>query len=171
MPKTFKILKRYYSQIQVKKGLIFLQFVSLLIPAILSILTPVFSAKLITALTVFDYAGAKHFLWINFIIILASTAIYLAYNIVSIFCPKTNDQKPARISLSKRSSKQKSFIYFPFGFKRYRQTHSVQSRTALQNLFFHKISCLTFNYILLQLSYCNNSAWSQHNDLYLFKSL
>ena len=88
MPKTFKTLKRYYSQIQVKKGLIILQFLALLIPAILSILTPVFSAKLITALTVFDYAGAKHFLWINFIIILASTALYLAYNIVSIFVRK-----------------------------------------------------------------------------------
>lgn len=83
MIKTTKLLKKYYNLVSVKKWLIFVEFVTLLIPSILSILTPIYSANLITALTVYDYSLAKHYLWINFIIIISSTLCYLIYHLIS----------------------------------------------------------------------------------------
>ena len=83
MFKSFKILKKYYSQIKVKPALIVFEFVFLLIPSCLSILMPVVSANLITSLTVYDFDKAIYYLTVNFVFILISAASYFSYYLFS----------------------------------------------------------------------------------------
>ncbi len=83
MFKSFKILKKYYSQIKVKSVLIVFEFVFLLIPSCLSILMPVVSANLITSITVYDFDKAVFYLTINFVFILISAVSYFSYYLIS----------------------------------------------------------------------------------------
>lgn len=81
--KIFNVLKKYYSLAKVKPMLLIFEFIFLLIPAILSILTPIVSAEIITSLTVYDFERAVYKLAINFLIVIISTISYFAYHIVS----------------------------------------------------------------------------------------
>ncbi len=81
--KVFSILKKYYSLAKVKPALIILEFIFLLIPAGLSITTPIISAEIITSLTVYDFKRATYKLTLNFIIVIISAISYFIYHIIS----------------------------------------------------------------------------------------
>ena len=83
MIKSLNILKKYYSLAKVKPFLILLEFFLLLIPAIVSVVSPVILAKVISAITVFDYAKATRALLLDFVLILISAFSYFAYHFVS----------------------------------------------------------------------------------------
>ena len=81
--KSFMILKKYYSLVKIKPLFLVLEFLFLVIPASLSIVTPIVSAEIITALTVYDFQKAISRLTINFLIIIISAISYFLYHIIS----------------------------------------------------------------------------------------
>ena len=81
--KSFKVLKKYYSLVKIKPLFLVLEFLFLVIPAALSIVTPVISAQIITALTVYDFQKAISKLATNFAIIIVSAISYFLYHVVS----------------------------------------------------------------------------------------
>ncbi len=83
MFKTIRLIKRYYGLANIKKSLLFFQFVLLLFPALMSIITPLLAANVITALTVFDFSKAISILTLDFIIIAGSAIFYFLYHILS----------------------------------------------------------------------------------------
>lgn len=87
--KSFLILKKYYSLAKIKPVLLVFEFMFLLVPAGLSIITPIVSAEIITSLTVYDFNKAVSKLTLNFIIIIISAASYFAYHIISSKVNKT----------------------------------------------------------------------------------
>lgn len=60
-----------------------LEFLFLLIPSILSIISPVLTANIISSITVYDFSKAINFLSWDFAIILVSAISYFAYHLVS----------------------------------------------------------------------------------------
>lgn len=83
MFKNFKILKRYYKQINVKPILLIFEFLFLLIPSVLSILMPIVSANIISCITVFNYNKAIFWLCIEFAFIVISAISYFSYHLIS----------------------------------------------------------------------------------------
>lgn len=83
MFRGFKLIKRYYDLAGVKTSLLLFQFIFLLIPALLSILTPVLLSNVISSLTVYDFSKASYFVILDFIIIIISSIIYFLYHIIS----------------------------------------------------------------------------------------
>lgn len=83
MIKSFKILKSYYKKAGVKFYLIFFEFVFLLIPSLLSVLSPIISANIISAITVYDFDKAIFLLSLEFSFIIFSAISYLLYHFVS----------------------------------------------------------------------------------------
>ena len=83
MFRGFNLIKRYYSLAGVKSSILSLQFIFLLIPALLSILSPILLSNIISSLTVFDFSRAIYFLSLDFLIIISSAIIYFLYHIVS----------------------------------------------------------------------------------------
>ena len=81
--KSIKVLKRYYSLINVKKVILIFEFIALLVPSILSVLTPIFTANVISSLTVYDFSAATYYLLLNLIIIIISTISYFIYHILN----------------------------------------------------------------------------------------
>jgi len=70
--KSIKILKSYYKLANVKFYLILLEFIFLLIPSILSVISPVLTANVISEITVYNFTKAIYNLTLNFIFILIS---------------------------------------------------------------------------------------------------
>lgn len=83
MIKSFQILKTYYKLAKVKFYLIFFEFLFLLIPSILSVISPVIAANIISALTVYDFDKAIFELSIEFSFIVISAISYFAYHLIS----------------------------------------------------------------------------------------
>lgn len=83
MFKNFKTIRLFYKLSKVKPSLIFLQFLTLLIPAILSVLTPILSANTITAITVYDFNLAINQTILAFGIIIISSFSYFFYHLIS----------------------------------------------------------------------------------------
>lgn len=81
--KGFSILKNYYSLVKIKPIFLVLEFITLMIPAVLSIVTPVISADIITSLTVYDFQKAISKLTMNFSIIVVSALSYFLYHVIS----------------------------------------------------------------------------------------
>lgn len=78
-----KILKKYYNLAKVKAYLLILEFLFLLIPSILSILSTVLNAKLITAITVYDFSKATFLLTLDFVFIVVSALSYFFYYLLA----------------------------------------------------------------------------------------
>ena len=83
MFKSIKTLKDYYKIANVKFYLILLEFIALLIPSVLSVASPILSANVISAITVYDYDSAIFQLTLDFLIILISAVSYFIYHLIS----------------------------------------------------------------------------------------
>lgn len=83
MLKSINILKRYYKLASVKKSYLYLQFFLLLLPALLSTLNPILTAKIISALTVYDFSKAIYILSLDFIIVFSTSIFYFLYHLIS----------------------------------------------------------------------------------------
>lgn len=87
MLKSFKIIRKYYTLANLKWYLVLLEFIFLLIPSILSIISPLLTAKIITCLTVYDFKQAKFFLIVDLLIIIVTALLYFFYHFCTV---KTN---------------------------------------------------------------------------------
>ena len=87
MIKSINVLKKYYSLANVKPVFLLLEFLFLFVPAIVSIVSPIIIAKVISSITVFDFQKATRSLIFDFVLILLSSLSYFFYHIVS---SKTN---------------------------------------------------------------------------------
>ena len=83
MFKNFKTIRTFYRLSKVKPFLIFLLFPTLLVPAILSVWTPVLVSRTITAITVYDFNQAIHQTVLGFGIVVVSAISYFFYHLVS----------------------------------------------------------------------------------------
>ncbi len=83
MFKSLKIVRKYYNLARVRPIFIVLEFLTLLIPAIISIYSAVLLANVISALTVYDFSGAIKQLSINFSLIVVSAISYFCYHLLS----------------------------------------------------------------------------------------
>ena len=89
MFRNFKTIRSFYRLSKVKPVLIFFMFVSLIIPAILSVLSPILVANTITSITVYDFNKAINQTIIGFLIILISSISYFIYHLISTKVNKT----------------------------------------------------------------------------------
>lgn len=83
MKESLKIIRDYYKLSKVKWQLVLLEFIVLIIPSMLSILSPVLTASVISSITVFDFKNAKIMLALDFGIILLTAGLYFVYHIFS----------------------------------------------------------------------------------------
>ncbi len=89
MFKGFKVLKTYYGLAKINPYLLLGEFLTLLLPSILSIISTVLTANLITAITVYDFNKAIFLLSLDFGFILISAISYLIYHFLSAKINKT----------------------------------------------------------------------------------
>ncbi len=89
MFKSFKTIKNYYRLAKIKPLLLFFEFLSLLIPSLLSIISTILTAHLITAITVYDFKKATLLLSIDFGFIVATAVFYLIYHFLNAKTNKT----------------------------------------------------------------------------------
>ena len=89
MFRNFKTIKSFYRLSKVKPLLIFFMFVSLIIPAVLSVLSPILVANTITSITVYDFNKAINQTIIGFAIIVVSSISYFIYHLISTKVNKT----------------------------------------------------------------------------------
>lgn len=83
MFKSFKIIKNYYRLTGIKLGSVFLEFIFLLVPSVLSIISTVLAANIISSITVYDFSLAIYYLSLDFAFIIISAISYLLYHLVS----------------------------------------------------------------------------------------
>ena len=83
MFRNFKTIRSFYRLSKIKPLLIFFMFVSLIIPAVLSVWTPILLANTITAITVYDFKRAFAQTIVGFIIVLVSSLSYFIYHLIS----------------------------------------------------------------------------------------
>ena len=83
MIRNFKTIRTFYRLSKVKPVLIFFMFISLIIPATLSVLSPILISNTITAITVYDFNKAINQTIIGFSIIIISSISYFFYHIIS----------------------------------------------------------------------------------------
>lgn len=83
MFKNLKTIRTFYRLSKVKPFLIFLLFLTLLVPAVLSVWTPVLVSRTITAITVYDFNQAIHQTVLGFGIVIVSAVSYFLYHLVS----------------------------------------------------------------------------------------
>ena len=83
MFRNFKTIRSFYKLSKVKPVLIFFLFLSLIIPAILSVFTPILLSNTVTAITVFDFNRAINQTILGFFIIIISSISYFIYHLIS----------------------------------------------------------------------------------------
>ncbi len=83
MFRNFKTIRTFYKVSKVKPVLIIFMFIALIIPAILSVWTPILLANTVTAITVYNFKRAINQTIIGFIIVLVSAISYFVYHIIS----------------------------------------------------------------------------------------
>lgn len=81
--KNFKTIRNFYKLSKVKPHLIVLLFLTLIIPALLSVWTPILVSNTITAITVYDFNKAINQTILNFAIIIISAISYYIYHLIS----------------------------------------------------------------------------------------
>ena len=81
--RNFKTIRTFYRLSKTKPALILCMFLSFIIPAILSIWTPILLANTITAITVYDFSRAINQTIIEFGIVLVSAFSYFIYHLIS----------------------------------------------------------------------------------------
>lgn len=89
MFRNFKTIRTFYKVSKVKPVLIFFLFLTLIIPAILSVWTPILLANTVTAITVFNFKRAINQTIISFVIVLVSAVSYFIYHLISTKVNKT----------------------------------------------------------------------------------
>lgn len=89
MLKNIKIVRSYYKLAGVRGHLVFFEFALLLLPSILSILSTILAANIISAITVYDFSLAIEFLCLDFAFILVSAASYFGYFLLNKKVSKT----------------------------------------------------------------------------------
>ena len=89
MIRNFKTIRSFYRLSKVKPILIFFMFVTLIIPAILSVMTPILVANTITSITVYDFSKAINQTIIGFAIVIVSSISYFIYHLISTKVNKT----------------------------------------------------------------------------------
>ncbi len=87
MLKSIKIVFSLQKIAKVKWSFLLLEFITLLIPSIFSIISPILTANVISDLTVYNYNKAIYDLSLDFGLILISAISYLFYHLV---CSKNN---------------------------------------------------------------------------------
>ncbi len=83
MFRNFKTIRTFYKLSKIKPVLIFLLFLTLIIPALLSVWTPIIRANTISAITVYDFRRAFNQTTIGFVIVLISSHSYFIYHLIS----------------------------------------------------------------------------------------
>ena len=83
MFKGFKILKTYYKLAKLNPYIIFFEFLFLLIPSVLSVISIIVSANIITSITVYDFDRAVFLLSVDFAFIVASALSYFFYHLLN----------------------------------------------------------------------------------------
>lgn len=83
MFRNFKTIRTFYRLSKVRPILIFLMLLTLIVPVLLSIWTPILVSNTITAITVYDFKRAMHQTTIEFGIILISAILYYLYHLLS----------------------------------------------------------------------------------------
>lgn len=83
MFKNLKTIRLFYRLSQVKPIFIFLQFLTLIIPSILSVCSPILISNTITAITVYDFNKAISQTIIEAGIVLISSISYFIYHLIS----------------------------------------------------------------------------------------
>ena len=83
MFKSIKTIKAYYKLTGIKFKYVLLEFVLLLVPSILSIISTVLSANIISAITVYDFSLALYYLSWDFGFIVITAITYFCYHLVS----------------------------------------------------------------------------------------
>lgn len=89
MIRNFKTIRSFYRLSKVKPILIFFMFVTLIIPAILSVMSPILVANTITSITVYDFSKAINQTIIGFAIVIVSSISYFIYHLISTKVNKT----------------------------------------------------------------------------------
>ena len=87
--KGFQIIKKYYKLAGIKPAFLIFEFLFLLIPSVLSIISPVLTANIISSITVYDFEAGKRYLTYDFAIIVVSAISYFCYHIISSKVNKT----------------------------------------------------------------------------------
>jgi len=87
--RNFKTIRTFYKVSKVKPVLIFFLFLTLIIPAVLSVWTPILLANTVTAITVFNFKRAINQTIIGFVIVLVSAVSYFIYHLISTKVNKT----------------------------------------------------------------------------------
>lgn len=150
MLKSFKILRSYYKLSSLKWGFILFEFIILLIPSLLSILTPILSANLISSLTVYDFKRAKLMLSLDFVIIIVTAILYFIYHFLS--------TKAAKIILFNTSD----YVYE--NIKNNKKINKVNSSTMadiwtfsnFNNSFLYKVCFLIKSIVILIIIFSHN---------------
>ena len=76
MIKSFNIIRAYYRLSKLKWKIFLLEFIILLIPSLLSIISPILTANIISSITVYDFSHATLLLSIDFAIIILTSVLY-----------------------------------------------------------------------------------------------
>jgi len=87
--RNFKTIRSFYRLSKVKPILIFFMFITLIIPAILSVMSPILVANTITSITVYDFSKAINQTIIGFAIVIISSISYFIYHLISTKVNKT----------------------------------------------------------------------------------
>ena len=128
--KSLSILKRYYKLVNVKKSILVTEFFALLVPSMLSVLSPILTAHIISNLTVYDFKMALYYLALDFAIIVVSTISYFVYHLL-------NSKARSTISLNLHT-----YVY-----------ENVKANSKIENLSLSALSgiesCVDFNRELL----------------------
>ena len=83
MLKSLKIVKNYYHFANIGWFTLLINFFLLLLPAILSIVSPVLTAEIIASITIYDFEKAIKLLRYDFLIIVITAILYFIYHFTS----------------------------------------------------------------------------------------
>lgn len=83
MLKSLKTIKNYYKTANISWIRALTEFIILLIPSILSIISPILTAEIISSITVYDFSRANKLLIIDFIFILITSVFYFCYHFLN----------------------------------------------------------------------------------------
>ncbi len=83
MFRNFKTIRAFYRLSKIKPTLIILMFLTLIVPALLSVWSPILISNTITAITVYDFNRAITQLILEFSIVVISALFYFLFHIIS----------------------------------------------------------------------------------------
>lgn len=124
--KNIKTIKEFYGHAKIKKSHIVCMFIFLIIPALLSIVSPILISNLITAITVYDYSRAITQSILEFLILIISTISYYFYYLIN-----------------RKTTEEIIFNYHTFIYENVRQNKNINniSLATLKDI----STCVSFN--------------------------